>query len=82
MVASSAFVYFVHYLQRALLRALTTQITEPIMAASRTTGSASIKTGILPCVSVTIVEKSRTREIPDAITTIPFLSTGLNLAMK
>ena len=49
-----------------LLRDLMTEITKPITAANRITGSASMNIGCLPDVSVTIVDESRTRQIPDA----------------
>ena len=52
-------------------RDFTKQTTKPTAAAKRITGSASIKTGIVPDVSVTIVEASRTRQIPDASITKP-----------
>ena len=59
-----------------LLRDLTKQTPKPITAARRTTGSANMKTGIVPAVSDTIVDKNRTRQIPDAKITNPFWSLG------
>ena len=47
------------------LRDLTTQMTNATIAANSITGSASIKIGFVPDVSVTIVEESNTSPIPD-----------------
>ena len=60
--------------QPIFLRDLTTQTIKPTIAANRITGSASMKMGIVPDVSVTIVDRSRTRQIPDASITKPFWS--------
>ena len=50
------------------------QTTNPETAANRITGSASMKIGIVPDVSVTIVDENRTRQIPDANITKPVWS--------
>ena len=42
------------------------QTTNPLTAANKITGSASMKTGIVPDVSATIVDENRIRQIPDA----------------
>ena len=44
---------------------LMVQITDIMSAASRTTGSANINTGIVPDVRVTNVDKRTTRLFPD-----------------
>jgi peptidyl-prolyl cis-trans isomerase D len=51
-----------------------TETTKPITVASRIMGSASMKIGIVPDVSITIVDKNRTRQMPVAKTTNPFSS--------
>ena len=47
------------------------QKMQPMTEANRITGSESMKIGIVPEVSVTIVEASRIRHIPDARITEP-----------
>lgn len=41
------------------------QVTKPMTATNRITGSASMKIGIVPDVSVTIADENRIRPIPD-----------------
>jgi hypothetical protein len=48
------------------MRDLKMQTTNPLTAANKITGSASMKTGIVPDVSATIVDENRIRQIPDA----------------
>ena len=50
------------------------QTTNPETAANRITGSASMKIGIVPDVSVTIVDENRTRQVPDVNITKPVWS--------
>ena len=47
------------------LRILMLQIMNAMIVSSNITGSASMKTGILPCVSETKVDDNRIRQIPD-----------------
>ena len=54
----------------------------PTTAATRITGSANMKTGIFPVVSVTIVEHRRIRLIPDVRTTRPVSSLFAFLAIS
>ena len=54
------------YWDACFLRDFTKVIINPATAISRITGSASIKIGIVPDVSVTIVDENKTRQIPDA----------------
>jgi hypothetical protein len=53
------------------------QAANPTTAINRIMGSASMKMGIVPDVSVTIVDESNTRQIPDANITSPDWSLGL-----
>ena len=52
-------------LQPLFLRDLTMQVTKPMTAVNRITGSASMKIGIVPDVSVTIADENRIRPTPD-----------------
>ena len=51
-------------------------MTNPAIANNRIMGSASMKMGIVPDVSVTIVDESNTRQIPDVNIIKPVWSLG------
>ena len=63
------------------LRDLTTQIAKPIIATNKTTGSASIKMGIVPDVRVTSDDRNRTRQTPDDKIINPDCSWGFMRAI-
>ena len=58
-----------------------TQTTKATIAPNRMIGSASIKMGMLPDVSVTRVDESRIRQTPEARKVRPVLSRGFIRAM-
>lgn len=62
-------------------RDFTTQMTKATIAPNRMTGSASIKMGMVPDVSVTRVDESRIRQTPEARKVRPVLSRGFIRAM-
>ena len=53
-----------------------TLTTAPTTATNRITGSDSMKTGMVPAVSVTIVDANKTRQIPDVRITRPVCNLG------
>ena len=69
------------YRDACFLRDFTKVIINPATAISRITGSASMKMGIVPEVSVTRVDESRIREMPDVKITKPAWNLSFFMAM-
>ena len=58
------------------------QTMQATTAATSITGSASMKTGIFPAVSVTMVDKSTTKAMPETRMISPVCSLFFLLAIK